>query len=251
MYEINLSIDNAKADTLARLQERLAPYVSRADGVMVLAESVGRPTLTLACEEDKKAVLTCGITESVADIIVNKFKSEYLIENSKLPINNTVNYNAFLKALVAFDREFDRELVLKKLFLSKDLMLDGFYNFRLRELRARWQEVVALANDNSGYVTFQETFLELLKFIVNTINESIDEIHVRKKDGGYYLSSADGSEINYRAFNINPEINNETLLSELIVLSPSKIYIHCADEIPKYVYDMLSGVFDKKLAAFS
>jgi hypothetical protein len=218
---------------------------------MVLAEAAGRPTLTLACEEDKKALVTCGLTEAVADIFVNRYKCEYLIENSKLPINNAVNYNAFLKALVAFDREFDRELVLKKLFLSKDLMLDGFYNFRLRELRARWQEVVALANDNSGYLTFHETFLELLKFIVNTINEQVPEVYVHKNDGGYFFGDADGKQLNYGAYNISREIDNEILLAELIVLSPAKIYLHDAAGIPKYVYDMITAVFDKKVLTFS
>jgi hypothetical protein len=247
MYEINVSIGADKAEALRILKDKLAPYVAQADGVMVMDASGGRSTISLACEEEKKSVLTCGLTESVADLIINRFKSDYLIENSRLPMSNVVNYNAFLKALVAFDREFDRELVLRKLFLSQDLMLDGFYNFRLRELRNRWQEVVALANDNSGYLTFHETFLELLKFIVGTIDESIDEVHIDGAADKYALMNADGSAIPYLSFNLSPDITEENLLSELIVLSPKSIYVRGDCLIPDYVLSLMKSVFDKKL----
>lgn len=247
MWEINISIDSKNSVCIDNLMKDISPYVKLAGGVMARGKTMSRDYLSLACEDERRIHITDALYNLISDIIVTDFKLEYLKENSHLPINNTINYNAFLKALVEFDREFDKEMVIRKLSFSKELMIDGFYNFRLKELRKRWQEVCDLANNNSVYLSYHETFLELLKFLVNTINSKLEEIHILNENGKYIFCDKDLKQINYKEYHLDNDINNDTIIPSLINLSPNKIIFYNIDNLPVVVVNMISNIFENRV----
>ncbi|NLC17084.1 MAG: hypothetical protein GX756_04315 [Clostridiales bacterium] len=247
MWELSISIDSKKAACIDNLMQDITPYVKKAGGVMARGKALSRDYLALACEETKSKIITDALHEIISNIIITDFKLEYLQENSRLPINNQINYNAFIKALVEFDREFDREVVIRKLFFNKELMLDGFYNFRLKELRDRWQEICDLANNNSAYLSYHETFLELLKFLVNTINSKLDEVHIFDENGKYVFYDKHMNKIKNQKYHLDEEINSETLIPSLINLSPNKIVFHHIDKMPVVIVNMISSIFENRI----
>lgn len=242
MWELNISVDNNKADCLTAIEGRIKPFVAPGRGIMMLDRSRGRTYLSIACEEDGRAKLTEELHEAVSDAITVDFKENYLLKHSRLPKGNRVNYNAFLKALVAFDREWDREIVLKNLHYSHELLLDGFYNFRLKELRSKWQEVCDLANQNSGYLEYHETFLELLRFLIKTIDCKEEQIMVVKEGAEYGLLDGKGKLLNRARLKLDKVITDETLLPNLITLAPKEVFLSKCD-IPDYIKNLMSCVF--------
>lgn len=247
MWEISISIDSKKAACIDNLMRDISPYVKKAGGVMARGRTLTRDYLSLACEDCNQKLITDALHDIISDIIITDFKLEYLLENSRLPIANRISYNAFIKALVEFDREFDREMVIKKLFFKKELMLDGFYHFRLKELRSRWQEICDLANNNSIYLSYHETFLELLKFLVNTINSKLEEVHIFDENGKYVFYDKDMNRLKNEEFHLDEEINSDTLIPSLINLSPQKIVFYSIDKLPVVIVNMISSIFENRI----
>lgn len=247
MWEFSISIDSEKAVHIDNLMKSITPYVMKAGGVLARGKHCDREYLSLACEENRSNIIIEALNNIISDIIATDFKLDYLIENSKIPINNRINYNAFLKALVEFDRDFDKEIVIKNLFLSKELMLDGFYNFRLKELRKRWQEICDLANNNSVYLTYNETFLELLKFLVNTLNSKLDEVHIIRAENNYIICDKNLNKLDYTAYKLDQEINHETIIPCLINLSPEKIIFHDTSDLPVFIINMINTIFENRV----
>ena len=137
MWELSISVDGENADCLAGLYNGLLPAVRRVDGVIIRDGGGVRASVTLACEDEKKEPLIETLSETLSEVVVHNFKLKFLKKYSRLPKSNSLWYNAFLTALVTFDREWDKEIVLRELFFGRELLLDGFYNFRLKELRER------------------------------------------------------------------------------------------------------------------
>ena len=242
MWEFNISIGNNQADALRGIESRLRPYVISGSGVMILDKLKDRSYLSIACGEGEKAALVTELKEAVGDIITVQFKQHYLLRHSRLPKGNKINYNAFIRALVAFDREWDRELVLKNLRLQNELLLDGFFNFRLKELKAKWQEVCDLASNNSGYLEYHDTFVELLTFLVKTIDGKCDEVFIIKDGAEYVFCGADGSPLDRLKLGIDKSITDETLLPNLINLAPKEVFL-TENTVPEYVKNLMSCIF--------
>ena len=237
MWEISISVNDAKNGCINNLAAQIEPYLKRANGVMARGAAGNRSVLSLACEDAGRKTLADALRGVITEIIVTDFKYDYIFENSRLPNTNPVNYNAFLKALVAFDSEFDRDLVIKKLSLSKELMLDGFFNFRLKELRERWKEICELANDNSGYLSFPDTFLELLKFLVDTIGSRAGEVRVYARKNVLKIDDCETLE----------PFDGENLPALLIGLKPGKIIIYDAGVLPQNILNLICGVFEERV----
>jgi len=247
MWEISISIDSKKAVCIDNLMRNISPYVKQAGGVMARGKTLSREYLSLACEDSSQKLITEALHDIISNIIITDFKLEYLQENSRLPINNRINYNAFIKALVEFDREFDRDMVIRKLFFKKELMLDGFYNFRLKELRNRWQEICDLANNNSVYLSYHETFLELLKFLVNTINSKLEEVHIFNENGNYVFYDKDMNKLKYEDYHLDELIDSDSIIPSLINLSPNKIIFYSIDKLPVVIVNMISSIFENRV----
>ena len=242
MWEFNISIGNDRADALHGIENRLKPFIVSGSGIMILDKLKDRSYLSIACGEDGKAALMRELREAVSDIITVRFKEHYLLRHSRLPKGNKINYNAFIRALVAFDREWDRELVLKNLFLKNELLLDGFFNFRLKELRAKWQEVCDLASNNSGYLEYHDTFIELLAFLVKTIDGKIDNVFIAKDETGYLLYGGDGKPLDRVKLGVDKTITDETLLPNLIGLAPQEVFL-AGGAVPEYIKNIMSSIF--------
>lgn len=243
MWELNISIGSDRAEALKGIESRIRPYVAPGNGVMIFDRAGSRSYLTIACEEQGKAALIEELKEAVSDIITVQFKQHYINRHSRLPKGNRINYNAFLRALVAFDREWDRELVFKNLYFKNELLLDGFFNFRLKELKAKWQEVCDLASNNSGYLEYHDTFTELLTFLVKTIDSKAGRVTVKKEGAEYALYGEDNEPLDRAKLSLDKTITDETLLSNLINLAPKEVVL-CGSGIPEYVKNLISCVFN-------
>jgi len=122
---------------------------------------------------------------SIADVIVTDCKASYINERVKLPIKDAVLRNAFTSALLAFDRDTDKIIATQivKKFAGETLYLDSLFDFSLAALKTRWDEVCKLANENAPYLSVQNTFMELLQFLISNIDCNMDEtmfMHIRE-----------------------------------------------------------------------
>jgi len=203
------------------------------------SEQNGNICVLLATEDAYKERIQTTIRGMVTEIVCTKFKADYLDRNLALPLQDEVGLHAFKKALLNFDRETDKYLVRRSLILSNSLYLESFFAFRLTSLKEKWEELVNLSNDNRDYLISKESFIDLLKFLVDNLDICENEIDIIKEQDGYRIINSDNS------FYENRIISEEKVVSSVIDLSPQKINLYFQDG--SYAINLLQRIFQERI----
>lgn len=85
------------------------------------------------------------IFEILETVYLTFFKLRFFLSNLHNP-KLTLPNCALICSLVHFDREYERNIVLKALSESMDYNVDGIMNFRLHALTENWEELCSVAS---------------------------------------------------------------------------------------------------------
>ena len=249
MFEITLSTCKNREYDIEFIMAKIRPEIKSLRGILTFAEVDGRQKLALAVPENKKDYFIAILFNTLCEAIIKSYKFEYFMKNIKLHLNNKITEVAFLKALTMFDKNSDKEIIKKYIPLSGEVLIDSLYNFRLWELEKRWDEVIKLVEDNKGYLLLSGSFVDLMKFLILSIEPEIDEVHLYKGDGNIYCLNKNQKEL----FNCMYAENNEefkiTIISELITLAPEKIILHFGaecEELRLYIKNLFELKVEEK-----
>ncbi len=233
MWEFCLT--TAKIDVAKSLFMDIKKDLNDYKTVLTCYEKYGAFNIMFACPGEEETLLKNILENNIIKMICSFYKDGYLKENLNLPTHEKIGLTAFKKALLNFDRETDLFIISKNLELKNTLNLDSFYEFKLKALREKWSELVALANENSEYLVGDEAFFDLLRFLVDNLEIRENEISVFEKENGYQIIADECFD----------SLNNEALVSTLIELSPKKINFYCDKE--DAVANFLSKIFAERI----
>ena len=183
MWEFSINLGTENSAVAKYIFNSLAGVVEDLGGVITSYEQMGKISIILACPFDDRSRLEYHIGNVVAQVISVFFKERFLERRLRLPKKSDIELFTFKKALISFDRETDRFLINKFLSFGQNLELESFFHFRLRALQEKWTELVGIANENSTYLLGEDSFVELLKFLVDNIEVAGDEMVVEIKHG--------------------------------------------------------------------
>lgn len=240
MFEFSIALSEQKADSAKKLYKEIKSTASSFGAVVTSYSENGKIFIVVACDDIEKPRISFFICDAIADIITTDFKLDYINKNLHLPIHNQLNLDALKKALVVFDRETDRYIVTHNLKLNDKFFIESFYEFRLRQLRSKWQELIKLANENANYLLCNDTFIDLLKFLIENIEISTGCINVVKENDSYKICDENFNEIEQEQ---DKENNEAFLITSIINLSPKRINIYCDDSENSSALTLLSQIF--------
>ena len=237
MWEYSICVNNSNKDLASFIYLSLKSYIEGLGGVATLYNG-GFTSIVIGIDELKKHKAQVYISKVVTKTICSFFKMQFLNENLSLSVKDEMGMLAFKKALINFDKETDFYIVSRNLTFDENLYIESFYNFRLKKLREKWRELIRLANDNKDYLISSESFYDLLKFLVDNIDISQDEIDIVEDDDGYRIFSG-GEEDNIEC------LTKEGLVSSVIDISPQKINLYCKGE--NSATDVLKKIYEKRV----
>lgn len=245
MKEINISVNQQNEHYLYYLQKQMVNKKFKTYTAITTINDMA--VLSIACSDEDFGQVQYKLKKYVPDLILYIYKENYLLQTINFKNINDVFKLSLLKALVLFDSESDKEFIKNNITFEGDLYLDSLFNFKLKDLKKRWQEIANLANENSNYFFESETLLELLKFLIATIKPKASYVNV------YY----NGKNFEYKDFKNRKIKNNYIMQSEddneigliitLIALAPNTINLHCIDTISNNTFKVLYYIFDKKV----
>ncbi len=241
MWEFSLNLDNT--DLANYIFSSIKNLSNSFGGIVTSTIEKGHTSILIGVEKSKRSDVEDILSRVITQIICTYYKSSFLDKYLFLPHHDQIGVVAFKKALLNFDRETDYFIIQKALSFDKDLYLDSFYEFKLKNLKAKWTELVALANENRDYLISSEAFLDLLKFLVDNLDICEDEVNVFEEENGYKicLESQDAYDNKYHG----QLFNEEGLISSIIDLSPQKINIHCHSG--SKTTDFLEKIYEKRI----
>ncbi len=238
MWEFSL---NVKAENFAianALYNSLSKSIFQMKGVLTSNEEHGYISILVAVDKVYKEKAKFLITSCIIDIICKSFKSTFLDSYLIFPRQDKIGMLAFKKALLNFDKETDKFIIKKNLELKHDLFLESFYHFKLRSLQEKWAELVSLSNENSDYLISSESFIDLLKFLVDNLDICEDEISV-VKEGDIYKIYSPSLQCQNNTF------SEESIVSSVIDLSPQRINLYFKES--SSAINLLERLFEERI----
>lgn len=229
-----------KSDLAASIFNILRKELSFSKTIIARSDGEEYILIALAVPSEHRNDAEIVIMRVVTLAICQSYKADYLNKHLFLPNQDNLSLTAFKKALINFDKETDYFLISKMLKFDKSLYLESFYQFKLARLREKWSELIRLANENRDYLVSADTFFDLLKFLIDNLDVSGEEIDVVEDDDGYHIC-----ESGVRSGALNPS----ALVSSLIDLSPQKINIYYHNK--NSAIDLLKIIFDHRVMLFS
>lgn len=244
MWEFCVRFSNQKKDMKLYLENKIGAFISECDGIITSQEISGEFSITIACNECEKYRLILVLENLISDAICYFYKKDFLDKNMRIIKGDKMTQDAFLTALLYFDKETDKYIVNKYLNIEEMLNIDGFYFFKLNSLRKKWDELIDIANDNDVYLYSNETFLELIKFLVDNIEIKKDVVNLVPTDKECEIFDSKFEEIK----DLNKVGNDEhSTISYLIELSPKNINIYSAEKLPYNLKTLICRLFEKRV----
>ena len=146
--------------------------------------------------------------EYVSDILAIGYKYDFFKTALTLPLLDEEEKFLLRVALVGADYFDDKKFVLRRLSGLQNCSLDGVYNFRLNELKARWQGVAEYIPKDFGRYSL-ESFLDYL---------------IEDGENRAYLKNGKAYDENYRVLDKSEVLGEPSLIAELLLYGAGQVY---------------------------
>ena len=245
MWELSINLSDKNVQASKKMYLQLKDFCREYGGIVTTYERCGNISILVsanACDENRFKHFVSNI---ISDVICEEFKLKYLQENLALPNLDQISKNAFMQALLSFDKESDKYIVQKLLTLENSIDVEALYFFKLAVLRDKWKELVQIANDNKAYLSSNETLVELLKFLVDNLELKNETINLMQENGKVFFY-----DINFKLLKQNDLKDKDidsTIISNLIAFAPKYVNIYCGDNFNSNLIKLLKQIFDKRI----
>lgn len=225
MWEFSLNFRAENFNLANNMFNSIKDFASRIEGVVTSHEQGGFVCILIGADKKFQQEYEGFLSKLITHTICNHYKGEFLSQNLILPHHDKIGLLAFKKALLNFDRETDYYIIKRALSFGNELYFESFYDFKLSSLKAKWGELVSLANENRDYLMSGDSFLDLLKFLIDNLDICEEEVDIIEQQDGYKLFVGHDNE-----GLTNQILSDEGLISSIIDLSPQKINLYCLKE---------------------
>lgn len=185
------------------------------------------------------------ISETIVYYVLTNYKMKYFTQKLNAVELSDIKRDALIKVLTMFDNEFDIILLTDELKINSFLMLDSFMKFQMKYLIKKWNEIINLIVDNSTYLFCSQSYNDLLKFLVNTLDSKQKEVNVVFKEDKLFVFD--------RTFKncLIKNSDSRIILTELIGFSPQKINIYCSNIVDNPIFNLILDIFQEKVKIIS
>ena len=112
MWEYSMQMSSEKMDLAKYLYTTLEGKIKEVSGVITSYEQDSHITIVLACPEMEKVRMKYIIANAISNGVCTYIKEDFLAKHLQIPVEGKLEQYTFKKALVFFDRETDKFLVL-------------------------------------------------------------------------------------------------------------------------------------------
>lgn len=239
MFELSICVDNIDKIIIDKYTHYLHNYIRNYGGVFSILDLDGSKYFLIAAKSNIEIIKSL-CEETICSLICEGFKADYIRKNLAYHSTDIMKYEALISAMVNFDRQTDNKIILVNLKGDyEEVNIYSLYKFKLSSLIDKWQQLVDITNVNSAYLGFNETYLDILRFLVDGI-EIGEELSIVKDGDTYLIFDADDNIL--AQDNTASSIN--FVLANIIAHNPIRVTISGLDSD---MTGFLQSVFDKRV----
>ncbi len=168
MRELLIDVDQPDEYMLNYIHDKVAAPVKATGGVLALSKKGGRAKLGIAVKDECFNQINKAVKGVTAEVLAIGYKNRYLKEKIKIESDSLLG-KTLINTMCVFDSNYDTNYIKRKINDLDTLALDGCYNFRLIDVKKKWNEVVDLSNNYSGFLSERNVLYEFLSFLLDAI----------------------------------------------------------------------------------
>lgn len=249
MYELSLACRRANQHSIEYIYDILNKYITQSNNVVLTRHNDNVFCYILfACDEKKKEEFEPIIKQAIISYIINIYKCDFLKKNIKINLTDDFSYDAYIKVLSLFDKSTDENILGKLIMLNQSFFIDSFTEFRMSPLTAHWDELCDLAKDNSMFFLSSSTFIEIIRFLVNSMDTTCKKIKILCSNGTY--SIYDVVEQSDEVKKVGDSFCKLDLISQVLTISPMNIDVYVNHDYNDEALGFLSDIYTNRLKIF-
>ncbi len=166
MSKLKITESAFRRNNVLYIKESIEPVINGLQALCFVQEGKNRLELNVEVTEDYLEILKQEILDKIADVISVNYKYTYFNKNLQVSGLSNSERELLLTALISADVDDDKKYVLKKLKSFEEYAIDGIFNFRMKPLKSKWQEII-------GYIPQGFQSLQLKDFITYLIKDKV------------------------------------------------------------------------------
>ncbi len=241
MWEICIEANSSNGHLIDYIEERMQPVLAEVGGIKSTIQLGGNKSIALGCRVGESAKVIGVLRPVLCDVVCEKMKFDFLRKQINLLPGDSKFFEAFVKVCTYFDSELERKIVMRSLPVTSKIVLESLLDFRMRPLKNKWQELCNLTNDNSTLFVQSETFVELLKFLIDNLEHKSDCV-VLSFDKECAISEERGDKV-FLLSNLSAD-DDIGIITSVIELCPHKIKVFSDNghiELLKFLCELFEG----------
>ena len=245
MWKYTVIVPKKYGMIVYRLKEILANKLYNYSHAQAILEEMENYKYCLIVQEDIKNTIKAIVLSYLVDNFIYFYKRDYILQNLKFNIENNKQFSFFLKALICFDHPIDKEFILQTIKDCNTIYLDSLFLFGIKRLKNKWNELSTLANENYFYINNEDSFIQLVKFLISNIDYRVNTVNVYLEDNKYKFFDQNNNYINDYLLDF-PSDEESFLINSLISLCPQKIRLHFdTKKVDYFLYELFDERIEK------
>ena len=230
-------------NNLKELKKHILLALNDNSGIMTEMDDGNHYSLLVAYPDAHNMVFDKIIRTELCRYFSYYFKIDYFREHLVLKNVNTIYAEIFIRALSRFDQNLDIKDIMFALYDFDTINLQSFFYFRLNNMKRRWENLIALTNDNSVWQLTKQSFEDLLKFLIANLEPQISFVLIDIQDKITKILDKDNNIITQKK--IRAEHSHLWLAMALIKFSPKYICINHKNT--KFNLSLINKLFTNKI----
>lgn len=235
LAETTLSIDNQNKFFLQSIKDELEKPVSCVNGIITELDAKNRYYVSLAYPIEHKPQMTALVRESVARVISVSYKKRYLLEKIRIT-NDDLTTRTLVNTMCIFDSNIDNRSLVRMFDNPEIIVIDGVYNFRSKNLKRKWDEIIELSNANDVIFNNKSIVRDFLRFLLEAVPFVNKKLFAVLNYDGFELFDEKNKRIVKQKF-IYPDLSEEEILMYNIICQKPRMLVFMGK------IDMLSDEF--------
>lgn len=186
MYETTLSVPTDNGYILQHIGNALRIPLLQAKATVACSQNGNRNYMSVACADIYKSVVCDAVANAVAESLSVSYKNSYIRELLAVK-NGSFFQNVLVSVICVFDCAKDKQAVLGLVKNDEQICLDGYYNFRMREIKRKWWELTTLVGANRYVLEDDELVLEFLQYLNDSVSGSVGETSVVFSGSDFFI----------------------------------------------------------------
>ena len=163
MSELIITESSIRKNNLTYLYGALGEMINQVDARVDIKNGKNRYELKIFIPDEYNSIFLTETEDKIADVIAINYKYNYFKRNVVVSGLSKSEKELLYVALISADLDEDKKYVVKKLRAFKEFTIDGIFNFRMKPLKEKWNEIIGYIPSSFGSLGLKEFISYLIK----------------------------------------------------------------------------------------